>query len=119
MEITGKLIRILPIQSGEDRNGVWKKQDIILELDGTPVRKLCIGLWNDKIISDLVEGSTLKVSFDIDSREYSGKWYTNLRALKVEVLSANREIENPVGRPTDEKEDYPFDEPKEIEGLPF
>ena len=57
MEITGKLIQILPLQSGEGRNGEWKKQEIILELEGSPVRKICVGFWNDKIISDLIEGS--------------------------------------------------------------
>ena len=36
MEITGKLIQILPLQSGEGRNGEWNKQEIILELEGMP-----------------------------------------------------------------------------------
>jgi len=119
MEITGKLIQILPLQSGEGRNGEWKKQDIILELEGSPFRKICVGFWNDKIISDLIEGSMLKVSFEIESREYNGKWYTNLRAWKVDDLSANIEIENPVGELKEEKENLPFDEPKELEDLPF
>ena len=88
MEITGKLVEILPIQTGEGKNGsVWKKQNIILEMEGTDVtfpRKLCVGLWNDKIIPDLLEGSTLKVSFEIDSKEYNNRWYTNLWASNVE-----------------------------------
>ncbi len=83
MEITGRLIQVLPIQTGEGKNGsVWKKQDIILEIVGTDAtvsRKLCIVLWNDRIISDLVEGSTLKVYFEIESREYNDRWYTNFR----------------------------------------
>jgi len=91
MEIIGKLLEILPIQTGEGKNGsVWKKQNIILELDGTDAtasKKLCVGLWNDKINYDLVEGSTLKVSFDIDSREHNNRWYTNLWAREVEGVS--------------------------------
>jgi hypothetical protein len=90
MEITGKLIQVLPIQSGEGKNGsVWKKQDIILELDAG--KKLCVGLWNDKIVSDLFEGTMLRVSVEIDSREYNNKWYTNLRAWKLEELLSSRE----------------------------
>ena len=119
MEITGKLIQILPIQSGEGRNGEWKKQEIILELDGAPSRKLCIGLWNDKIISDVTEGSMLKVSFEIESREYNGKWYTNLRGWKVEEVASTAGIKNPVDEPKDEKVDFPFAAPQELEEPPF
>jgi len=94
MEATGKIIQILPIQSGEGRNGVWKKQEIILELDNTtPPKKLCIGLWGDKIIPDLAVGYILKVSFEIESKEYNNKWYTNLRAWKVEEVSEMKQQE--------------------------
>ena len=61
----------------------------------------------------------LKVSFEIESREYNGKWYTNLRAWKVDELSAITKIENPVGNQKEEKEDFPFDAPEVEGGLPF
>ena len=119
MEVTGKLIQILPLQSGEGRNGIWKKQEIILESEGTPSKKLCVGLWNDKIISDMAEGSMLKVSFEIESREYNGKWYTNLRGWKVEEAASIAGIKSPVDEPKEEKEDFPFDVPEDMSGLPF
>jgi len=119
MEIAGKLIQILPLQTGMSRNGEWKKQEIILELEGTPARKLCVGLWNDKIISDIAEGSMLKVSFEIESREYNGKWYTNLRGWKVEEVASTAGIKNPVDEPKDEKVDFPFNAPQELDELPF
>jgi hypothetical protein len=97
------LLQILPIQSGEGKNGVWKKQDIILEIDGG--KKLCIGLWNDKIISDLMEGSMLKVSFEIDSREYNEKWFTNLRGWKVEDTTSG-EVNDTGNSQEDEIEDF-------------
>ena len=112
MEVTGKLIQVLPVQTGEGKNGTWKKQDIILELEGTPTKKLCLGLWNDKIISDLVEGSILKVSFEIESREYNNKWYTNLKAWKVEELSE-------MGLPKVEQKGLSFDSPKEDKDFPY
>ena len=91
MEIIGKLIELLPIQTGEGKNGsVWKKQNIILEVEGTETtlpKKLCVALWNDKINYDFVEGSTLKVSFEIDSKEYNSRWYTNLWASNVEYAA--------------------------------
>ena len=122
MDIIGKLIKVLPIQTGQGKNGEWKKQDIILEFGGTPAKKLCIGFWNDKIISNLMEGSMLKVFFEIDSKEYNDKWFTNLRGWKVEEVSE-------VGQnvvPKETKKDFPFDAPNgkkefpEVEGnLPY
>ena len=114
MDITGKLIKVLPIQTGQGKNGEWKKQDIILELEGTPTKKLCIGLWNDKIISDLMEGSMLKVFFEIDSREYNDKWYTNLRGWKVEEISDMGL--NVV--PQEVIKDFPFDTPEKDKNFP-
>jgi len=108
MEVTGRLIQVLPLQSGEGKNGVWKKQEIILELDGdTSIhKKLCVGFWNDRIITDLIEGSMLKVLFEIDSREYNDKWYTNLRGWKVEEVP-EMGLKNTTSKDT--KKDYPFD----------
>ena len=103
MEITGKLIQKLPLQSGESINGVWKKQEFILELEGTYPKKVCIDFWNEKINSNLTEGSMLKVSFDIESREYNGKWYTNLKGWKIDELSLTNE--------TIVQEQYPDDIP--------
>ena len=93
MELTGKLIQKLPLQSGESRNGAWKKQEFIFELEGTYPRKVCVDFWNEKINSNLSEGSMLKVSFDIESREYNGKWYTNLKGWKIEELASDNRTE--------------------------
>jgi hypothetical protein len=91
MEVTGKLVEILPIQTGEGKNGsVWKKQDIILEIEGTDAaasKKLCVALWNDKINYELSEGSILKVSFEIYCKEFNSRWYTNLWASNVEYAA--------------------------------
>lgn len=85
MELTAKLIQLMPVQTGMGKNGEWRKQNIILETDGMYPKKVCITLWGDKINeSVLKEGSILNVSFDIESREYNGNWYTDLRAWKVE-----------------------------------
>ena len=86
MEIKGKLMQILPAQTGQGRNGEWKKQDFIIEVEGTYPRKACFTAWGDKVnIGSLVEGTMLNVFFDIESREYQGKWFTNLTAWKAET----------------------------------
>lgn len=89
MQLTAKLIQVMPVQTGMGKNGEWRKQNIILETDGTYPKKVCITLWGDKINEAVLqEGSILDVSFDIESREYNGNWYTDLRAWKVDPAGA-------------------------------
>lgn len=85
MQLTVKLLQLLPLQTGNGKNGQWKKQDIIVETDGTYPKKICVSIWGDKIQeSQLQPGSMLKIDFDVESREYNGRWYTDVKAWKVE-----------------------------------
>jgi len=87
MQLTAKLITLLPLQTGQGKNGEWRKQDIILETDGQYPKKICISIWGDKInTSQLQIGNMLKVDFDIESREFNGRWYTDVKAWKTEVV---------------------------------
>ncbi len=89
MQITAKLIQILPLQTGQGKNGEWKKQDFIVETTDQYPKKICFSLWGDKINPDqLVLGNQLMIDFDIESREYNGRWYTEAKAWKVVVVSA-------------------------------
>ena len=90
MEIAGKLFTILPEVTGEGKNGRWVKADFVIETqDSKYPKKVCLTAWGDQVeqVKTLPIASDLKVSFDADSREYNGKWYTNLKAWKVEVTS--------------------------------
>lgn len=90
MQLTAKLTQLLPIQTGAGKNGEWKKQDIIVETDGQYPKNVCISIWGDKINeTQLTIGNNLKIDFDVESREYNGKWYTDLKAWKVEVVGNN------------------------------
>lgn len=85
MQLTGKLIQLLPPQSGQGKNGPWKKQDIVLETEGQYPKKVCVAIWGDKADAKVLQvGATLKIDFDVESREYNGKWYTDVKAWKVE-----------------------------------
>jgi hypothetical protein len=88
MQLTVKLIQLLPLQTGNGKNGQWKKQDIIVETDGTYPKKICVSIWGDKIQeSQLQIGGSLKIDFDVESREYNGRWYTDVKAWKVEPVN--------------------------------
>ena len=84
MDISGKLLQLLPAQEGQGKNGPWKKQEFILETGDTYPKKVCIAVWGDKIdMKSFKLGEALDVSFDVESREFNGKWYTDVKAWKV------------------------------------
>ena len=115
MQLTAKLTQLLPLQTGTGKNGEWKKQDIIVETDGQYPKKVCISIWGDKINEQqLVVGNTLTIDFDVESREFSSRWYTDIKAWKIEVVGQT----NPPTNNLDNLE--PLDLPQEEEeGLPF
>lgn len=90
LEITAKLKQVLPIQSGQGKNGPWQKQDFIVETGGTYPKNICCTLWGDKtnMLENLSAGQELKVFFDVESREYNGRWYTDVKAWKIESGSS-------------------------------
>jgi hypothetical protein len=115
MQFTAKLIQILPLQTGEGKNGPWKKQDIIVESPGEYPKKVCVSVWGDKISQDLLQvGKQLNISFDVESREYNGKWYTDVKAWKVE--SAGTSAGNAI--PDIQEPNIPS-QPEEGDDLPF
>lgn len=89
MQLIAKLIQLLPLQTGSGKNGTWKKQDIIVETDGQYPKKVCVSIWGDKINESMLKvGNQLNISFDVESREYNGRWYTDVKAWKVEPAEA-------------------------------
>lgn len=113
MQLTAKLIQLLPIQIGTGKNGEWKKQDIIVETEGKYPKKICISIWGDKIKEDLlVIGNQLVCDFDVESREFNGKWYTDIKAYKIgvnnTVISSFEVSQVKDNINTLEDSDYPF-----------
>lgn len=98
MEITGKIIAVLPEQGGTSKNGnEWKKQEYVLETYDQYPKKVCFQIFGaDRITqADIKLGEDVNVFFDIDSREYQGRWYTNISAWKVDRVSMQTSPESP------------------------
>jgi hypothetical protein len=90
MEINGKIIQLLPEQSGESAKGPWRKQEYILETEGQYPKKVCLMAWSEKIDEFAIkEGESLVVTVDLESREYNGRWYTDVKAWKVARAGAD------------------------------
>lgn len=87
MEVVGKIIQVLPAQEGVGRNGnPWKVQPYVLETFDQYPRKVHFEVFGEKRIKqnpcDIDQVVT--VSFDIESREFNGRWYTSIRAWKIQ-----------------------------------
>jgi hypothetical protein len=112
MQLTAKLTQLLPLQTGSGKNGQWKKQEFIVETEGQFPKKICISIWGDKINDDQLKiGNELKIDFDIESREYNGRWYTDVKAWKIEVAgagSSNSSAGTVMGPAASNDEDLPF-----------
>ena len=92
LEITGKLIQKMELQSGTSRTGnLWQKQEFVIETMEQFPKKICANLWgeNTKILETLNMGAVITVSFALESREFNGKWYTDVRAWRIDVPGMN------------------------------
>ncbi len=118
MEVRGNVIVVQPVQTGEGRNGIWKKQEYVIEYDqhSQYPRKMMFNLWGDRIEQyNIQEGQSVRVSFDIDCREYNGRWYNDIRAWKVEAdeggdasFPQTASPPTPEIQPSDDNSDLPF-----------
>lgn len=92
MQITAKLIQLLPLQTGKSTKGEWKKQDIIVETEEEYSRKVCVSIWGDKIDSSQLQvGNKLIIDFNIESREFNERWYTDVKAWRIETIDSDKE----------------------------
>ncbi|HSF54139.1 MAG TPA: DUF3127 domain-containing protein [Algoriphagus sp.] len=86
MDLSGKVINQLPEVGGNSKSGnSWRKQEYIIETGGQYPKKVCISIWGDKIDQfGLKVGEQVTLGIDVESREYNGRWYTEVKAFKVD-----------------------------------
>ncbi|MCR5050577.1 MAG: DUF3127 domain-containing protein [Paludibacteraceae bacterium] len=103
MEVVGKIIQVLPAQEGVGKTGnPWKVQPYVLEtLDQYP-RKVHFEVFGEERIKqnpcDIDQLVT--VSFDIESREFNGRWYTSIRAWRIQQGDTTQGAAQPAAAPT-------------------
>ena len=87
MEIVGKVVGLGNFSDGTSARGAWKKQELIIETIEQFPKKVCLICWSEKADEALrfVVGQTIKAQISIESREFNGKWYTDVRAFRFDV----------------------------------
>ena len=87
MEFEGVVYKIMPVTRGTSARGEWQRQDVVFDYNdgGQFSRKICVTFFNkESDVAKLREGETFLVSVNIESREYNGRWYTDIRAWRVQ-----------------------------------
>ncbi len=123
MDITGKIIIALPEISGTSKTGnPWKKREYVLETQEQYPRKVYFDFFGDRADQyALSVGETIKLSFDIESREYNGRWFTSIRGWKAEKLdgSSSPAVSPASGQDNAGAVPPPIAAPDENDDLPF
>ena len=87
MELTGKIIAVLPPSSGVSaRTGNnWMSQDYVIEVPGQYPRKCLFRIFGEDRIKqfNIQQGEDLTVQFDIDAHEFNGRWFNDVRAYNI------------------------------------
>lgn len=87
LELEGKVKTKLPAQGGTSARGAWTRQDFVVEYqDGNYPAEACFSAWGQDRVDELARfevGDAVKVSFNIKAREYSGRWYNDLRVWRI------------------------------------
>ncbi|MBR6203364.1 MAG: DUF3127 domain-containing protein [Bacteroidaceae bacterium] len=99
MEFTGRIINALEPRGGvSNRTGnAWKMQDFVIEETvGQYPKRMVFNVFGEDNLSrfNIQEGQELTISFDINAREYNGRWYNDIRAWNV--VSAAQAAAQPV-----------------------
>lgn len=122
LEITGRIVQKLSQTEGTSKAGKpWSKQEFVIETQEQYPRKVCISIMNEKVteLQQYSEGDTITAAINIESREWNGKWYTDVRAWKLQgspsAKSAGKETQ---GNPTPEPDNMTFSESAD-DDLPF
>ena len=138
MELTGKIIDVLEPRKGvSNRTGSeWICGQYVLEtLDQYP-RKLFFEVFGTDRMQqfNIQAGETLTVFFDIDAREYNGRWFNSVRAFRVDrgqaaptpapeadpvAQAAPAAPVQPAAPQADATQAMPFDAPSATDDLPF
>ena len=88
MEVSGKIIQVLPEQGGVSKTSgkEWKLQAYVLETQEQFPKKVHFEVFGeDRIKANPCQlDDVVTVSFDIESREFNGRWYTSIRAWKIQ-----------------------------------
>lgn len=87
MEIKGRFIKMGSLQEGTSARGAWRKQELIIETIEQYPKQVCLVCWGERVAEAqrFTEGQVITAHINIESREFNGKWYTDVKPWKFET----------------------------------
>lgn len=99
MELAGRVIAVLEARGGISKTtgNPWKMQDYVIETHEQYPRRMSFNVFGEDKINqfNIQLGEEINVFFDINAREYQGRWYNDIRAWRVDRVVPGQ----PVGQP--------------------
>lgn len=125
LELTGTIVQVLPYDGGTTKAGKeWRKGVFILETQDQYPRKVAISIFNDNIDKYPTQvGTVVTAHIEIESREWNGKWYTEVKAWQITYPQGQHVATSPqpvatYARPVATPAPAPA-QPQAAEDLPF
>jgi len=109
MEIIGKVVQLGTLIEGNSGRGPWKKQELIIETNEQYPKKVCLMCWNERVndANSLFVGQNIKAQIRIESREFNGKWYTDVTAFRIDVDQPGEQAVHPSANATAPQQPLP------------
>ena len=85
LQITGRVSQHMDEQTGEGKNGTWRRGGVVLHIPGKYPKDVALDVWGDDLDKLPSTGDTITAHIDLQSREYNGKWYTNAKMWKYDT----------------------------------
>lgn len=112
MEIKGRIYSVLPLVSGTSASGEWYKQDFVIETFDQYPKKVCMSIWGkDKIEQFRLNiSSTVTVFFELSSKEWNQKWFTEARVSNIsyDEMGGEQHMPTPQVYTQPSNDDLPF-----------
>jgi len=115
MKIKGQITQILEEQTGESPKGKWVKRSFLLEKDDQYPKQIKIDAFGEKCNPEFIKlNNMVEIDINIESKEFNGKYYTNVNAFKISLIGKSNEQQPqmPISKPTEQTvskdDDLPF-----------
>lgn len=97
MEFIGKFVKLGESKEGQGANGAWQKQDIIIETIGDRPHYVSISCWGGlaDTARTFAAGQLVSVIASVESREFNGRWYTDVKAVRFNQQQAMPQAQQP------------------------
>ena len=118
LELNGTITAIAEVQEGTAKSSgkSWKKSGFVVETKGEYPKSVYFTVFGEEKVENLLKfnkvGQDVDVSFNVESREYNGKYYTDLQAWRI-LTNKQEEVS------TSESGSAEFHKASEVSDLPF